>query len=94
MVCCHWSCLLSVILDLLLDVAVMFPNGTFSESVDGEVVLSGSLAATDLFESPLLPPETIIDPADSKPADWIDDELVRVLTLVLLCACINLTLSA
>jgi calnexin len=49
---------------------VVNPDNTFEVKVDGETQSEGSLF--DSFEPPFNPPETIDDPEDSKPTDWID----------------------
>ena len=49
---------------------VVNPDNTFEVKVDGETQSEGSLF--DSFEPPFNPPETIDDPEDSKPTDWIE----------------------
>jgi len=48
-------------------------DNTYSISVDGKSIASGSVFDEGAFEPPLQPPAVIPDPADSKPADWVDD---------------------
>merc|ERR1719378_7798 len=46
------------------------PDGTYEVKIDGESKQSGSLE--DDWD--MLPPKEIDDPADEKPADWVDEE--------------------
>ena len=46
-------------------------NNSYAVLVDGEEKKSGSLF--DDFEPPINPPETIPDPEDKKPSDWVDE---------------------
>ena len=46
-------------------------NQTYEALIDGKKVESGSL--TDAADFDILPPKTIKDPSDVKPADWVDD---------------------
>ena len=50
---------------------VLRPDGSFSVRVDGVSVRDGNLS--DAFEPPFLPPATIPDPTDAKPADWVEE---------------------
>ena len=52
------------------------PDASFSIAVDGKVESSGSLAVENDFQPPVLPPAEIDDPADFKPADWVDEEKI------------------
>ena len=52
------------------------PNTTqpsFAILVDGEEKRAGSLLAEHDFEPSINPPETIPDPEDKKPEDWVDE---------------------
>jgi hypothetical protein len=46
-------------------------NNSYAVLVDGEVKKEGSLFED--FEPPINPPETIPDPEDKKPEDWVDE---------------------
>lgn len=48
------------------------PNNTYQLYVDGVHIQEGSLAE----EWDMLPPKTIPDPKDEKPADWVDDMMM------------------
>ena len=50
---------------------VVRPDNTFNVLIDQESVATGSLL--DDFEPPVVPPEQIDDPSDSKPEDWVDE---------------------
>ena len=50
---------------------VIRPDETFTIYVDLEEVKSGSLLKD--LDPPINPPATIPDPADIKPADWVDE---------------------
>lgn len=48
------------------------PNNTYQLYVDGMHIQEGSLEE----EWDMLPPKTISDPTDEKPADWVDDMMM------------------
>jgi calnexin len=50
---------------------VVRADNSYEVLVDGEVKDKGSLF--DKFQPPFDPPETIPDPEDLKPQDWVDD---------------------
>jgi calreticulin len=52
--------------------AVLEPDNTFKVLVDGVEKKSGSIP--DHWD--ILPPKKINDPAESKPADWVDERLI------------------
>lgn len=52
--------------------AVLNPDNTFKVYVDGVVKKEGSIP--DHWD--ILPPKKINDPAQSKPADWVDERLI------------------
>lgn len=52
---------------------VIRPDQTYDIRINGDVVKAGSLTAPGTFRPALNPPETIEDPNDTKPADWVDD---------------------
>jgi calnexin len=49
----------------------VFPNNTYSISIDGEEKKHGSLFED--FTPAVNPPKEIDDPEDKKPSDWVDD---------------------
>ena len=53
---------------------IVRPDNSFEIFIDGESSKTGSLL-TD-FDPPVNPPKEIDDPADVKPADWVDDEYI------------------
>lgn len=55
---------------------MLHPDQTFEIRINGEVVKAGSLLDEKLFKPPFTPPKEIDDPADTKPEDWVDDELI------------------
>ena len=50
---------------------VLRPDDTYSILIDSVEASTGSL--TTGFTPAVLPPTTIPDPAESKPADWVDE---------------------
>lgn len=55
-------------------VAVSSPNNTYSVSIDGESLSSGSLLED--FDPAVNPPKEIDDPEDKKPEDWVDEKKI------------------
>ncbi|KAJ8515427.1 hypothetical protein ONZ45_g7162 [Pleurotus djamor] len=53
---------------------VIHPNDTYSVSIDGESLSSGSLLED--FDPAVNPPKEIDDPEDKKPADWVDEQKI------------------
>jgi calnexin len=53
---------------------IIRPDHTFTVMVDAEVAKNGSLFKD--FKPPVNPPETIDDPTDRKPSDWVDEEMM------------------
>eukprot|EP00051_Salpingoeca_urceolata_P007240 m.95895 g.95895 ORF g.95895 m.95895 type:complete len:550 (+) comp15169_c0_seq2:158-1807(+) len=51
-------------------------DNSFQIKVDDKQVAEGNLASDDDFDPALAPPKTIDDPTDSKPSDWVDDEMM------------------
>ena len=49
-------------------------DDTYSVSIDGSEIVSGSVLDQGAFEPPLQAPKVIPDPSDSKPVDWVDEE--------------------
>lgn len=55
--------------------AILYPNNnTYAILVDGDERKSGSLFED--FEPPFVPQREIDDPEDSKPEDWVDEEMI------------------
>lgn len=52
---------------------VLRPDGSFSIKIDGKPEAEGRLDDPAAFTPPLQPPLHIADPADAKPADWVDE---------------------
>jgi calnexin len=52
-------------------------DNTFSVFVDQEEEVTGSLTSGDDFDPPFTPPETIPDPEEKKPEDWVDDAKIE-----------------
>ena len=44
--------------------------------IDGEERKTASLLSKEDFSPPVNPPEEIDDPTDSKPADWVEDQMM------------------
>merc|ERR1711871_386212 len=54
--------------------AVLRADNSFELFVDQASVKAGSLTSESDWELPFQPPQEIDDPADKKPADWVDNE--------------------
>lgn len=54
---------------------IVNPDNTFQIKINDEVTAEGNLLED--FKPPVNPPKLIDDPEDTKPEDWVDDEMIE-----------------